>query len=55
METHTIDGIYLGPIWSKQGGHRIMDLNTGRAVTRQSVTEIPVPPTIIKAVEDMAE
>ena len=55
MEERTIEAIYLGPIWEKPGGHKLMDLHTGRVITRQKVTEIPVTPTVIKAVEEMAE
>ena len=50
----TLDGIYLRPVLSIQGGHEIMDLHSGETITRARVTEIPVTPVVIKAVEDMA-
>ena len=50
----TLDGIYLRPVLSIQGGHEIMDLNSGETITRARATEIPVTPVVIKAVEDMA-
>ena len=53
-DPRTIDAIYLRPIKSMQGGHEVMDLNSGRMVTRYKVTECPVTPLVIKAVEAMA-
>jgi hypothetical protein len=50
----TIDCIYLRPVANIQGGHELMDLRTGRVITRRRVTEIPVTELIIQAVETMA-
>jgi hypothetical protein len=50
----TIDAIYLRPHNNIQGGHELMDLNTGAVITRRKVTEIPVTTLVIKAVEEMA-
>ena len=50
----TIDGIYLRPTKTIQGGHEIMDLSTGRVITRPKVTVIPISDIIKKKVEDMA-
>src|SRR6056300_158471 len=36
QRTRTIDGIYLGPTESIQGGHYLLDLNTKKPVTRPS-------------------
>ena len=51
----TIDGIYLRPCWDRQGGHEILNLETGEVVSRQYVTAIPITSTIICAVKAMAE
>ncbi|MGC8483976.1 MAG: hypothetical protein ACP5OE_10085 [Thermodesulfobium sp.] len=54
-DPRTIDAIYLRPANNIQGGHELMDLNSGRVITRPRVWEIPVTPVIVRAVEDMAE
>ena len=51
----TLDGIYLRPVTNIQGGHEILDLNTGKVITRRKVTEIPITKLVIQAVEDMAK
>ena len=51
----TIDAIYLRPERNLQGGHELMDLQTGRVIIRSRVTEIPVTDLVIKTVEMMAE
>ena len=50
----TIDGIYLRPTKTLQGGHEILDLNTNRVITRPKVTVIPISDIVIKRVEEMA-
>jgi len=51
----TLDAIYLGPLRNKQGGHVLMDLKTGRRITRHHVVEVPITDLVIQAVEAMAE
>ncbi|MGC9176782.1 MAG: hypothetical protein ACP5F1_06890 [Thermoplasmata archaeon] len=51
----TIDAIYLRPVDNIQGGHELMDLNSGRLITLPRVVEIPITNLVIKAVESMAE
>ena len=51
---HTLNAIYLRPTRNQQGGHELMDLNSGQVITRNNVHEIPVTDVIIKAVENMA-
>jgi hypothetical protein len=51
----TIEAIYLRPSNNIQGGHELMDLNSGRVITRPRVWELPVTSLVIKAVEAMAE
>ena len=50
----TLDAIYLRPAQNQQGGHELMDLNSGKLITRNIVHEIPVTDVVIKAVETMA-
>jgi hypothetical protein len=52
--TRTLDAIYLRPAQNQQGGHELMDLNSGQLVSRNIVHEIPVTDVVIKAVENMA-
>ena len=52
--TRTLDAIYLRPAQNQQGGHELMDLNSGQVITRNIVHEIPVTDVVIKAVETMA-
>jgi hypothetical protein len=49
----TLDVIYLRPAQNQQGGHELMDLNSGQLITRNIVREIPVTNVAIKAVENM--
>ena len=51
----TLDAIYLRPNTNQQGGHELMDLNSGKLITRKSVKQIPVTDVVIKAVEAMAQ
>ena len=52
----TINCICLQQCNNLQGGHELMDLNSGRVITqRGEIMEIPIAPVVIKAVEAMAE
>ena len=51
----TLDCIYLRPCNNLQGGHELMDLNSGRVITRRKVIEIPITEIVIKAVNEMGE
>jgi hypothetical protein len=51
-----IDAIYLRPMHNaRQGGHQVMNLETGRQTTATKVVELPMTEHIIRAVEKMAE
>ena len=50
----TLDCIYLRPNTNRQGGHMLMDLATGRVITRSRVTVVPISDGVIRAVERMA-
>ena len=52
--TRTLDAIYLRPAQNQQGGHELMDLNSGQLITRNKIHEIPVTDVVIKAVEKLA-
>ena len=54
QDARTIDAVYLRPTDNQQGGHEVLNLNTGRVITTLTVTEIPVTEVVIKAVETMA-
>jgi hypothetical protein len=51
----TLDAIYLHPTNNIQGGHELMNLQTGYKFTRPHVTEIPVTQMVIDAMETMAK
>ena len=44
----------MRPAQNQQGGHELMDLNSGKLITRNIVHSIPVTEVVIKAVEAMA-
>ena len=50
-----IDCIYLRPLSTQQGGHELMNLHTGKVITRRKITVAPMTKAIIQAVEQMAE
>ena len=50
----TLDAIYLHPTRNQQGGHELMDLNSGLLITRNIVHIIPVTDNVIKAVKAIA-
>jgi hypothetical protein len=52
--TRTLDTNYLCPAQNQQGGHELMDLNSGQLTSRSIVHEIPVIDVFIKAVKNMA-
>ena len=47
----TLDAIYLRPI---ENGHEVYNLATKRIIQRRDLTVLPITPTVIKAVEDIA-
>ena len=54
MTERSIDGIYLHPNTNQQGGHVIMNMNTGKIITRGRVVTVPLSKTIKDTVEQMA-
>ena len=55
MRERTLDGVYLQPADSDQGGHRVMDLTAGKVTTRgKKLTATPLTETVKNTVEQMA-
>ena len=51
----TVDAIYFRPINNKQGGHELMNLNTGELITCKKIHgPLPMTDLVINAVEQMA-
>ena len=44
------DAIYLRASRTLQGGHHVLDLMTGRVITRQKVTEVKLTDAVVKRV-----
>lgn len=55
IAARTIDCVYLGPAQNKQGGHVLLDISTGRVITRPHATELPTTALVIQAVERLAK
>ena len=49
------DCIYLRASRNLQGGHRVLDITTGRVLERAKVTEVPITDLVVAAVERMAK
>jgi len=54
QKCRVIQGIYLGPTDSLQEGHKILNLETGKEVTRPKIQAFPMTRQIIKMVENLA-
>ena len=54
QKCRVIEGIYLGPTKGLQEGHEILNLQTGKPVTRRKIQEFPMTRQVINIVEDMA-
>jgi hypothetical protein len=55
MSERTQPAICLGPTANFQGSYKVLSLQTGKRITRKQFKELPVPDSIIKRVEAMAE
>jgi hypothetical protein len=51
----TLDCIYLRYTDNEQGGHTLLDLRSGRLITRRNITAIPITQRVIDMVHKMAE
>ena len=49
------DAIYLTPSPNTQGGHVVLDITTNQVITRGVVTPVPITPSVIAAVEALAQ
>ena len=50
----TIDAIFLRTLDNIQGGYEVLNLKTGKPITRHTIVELPTPPEVIKRVEQLA-
>ena len=53
MTERTIDTIYLRPNNSVQGGHILMNLNTGKRMTCSKITPVPLTKLVKDCMENM--
>ena len=50
-----LDAIYISPAKNLQGGHEVMDLATGRVITRPKVTPMRMTDLVVNHVNNMAK
>ena len=55
MKECTIEGIYLQASTNLKGGHVIMNLSTGKKITRPQLTAVPLTETVKQKVEQMVQ
>jgi hypothetical protein len=55
MSERTRPAICIGPTANFQGSYKFLSLRTGKRITRKQFKELPMPDSIIKRVEAMAE
>jgi hypothetical protein len=54
MLPRTLDCIYLRYVNNQQGGHNLLDIRTGKVITRRTITMIPITQHVIDVVHNMA-
>lgn len=54
LKPRTIGCIYLQSLHNMQGGHTLLNLTTGKTVTRHHIIEVPITYEIITYVKNMA-
>jgi hypothetical protein len=54
MMPRTLDCIYLRYVNNQQGGHNLLDLRTGKVITRRRITLVPIIQQVIDTVHKMA-
>ena len=52
MKKRTFPGIYLGPTGNLQGTVKVLDLNTGKVKKPKTFTEVLMPYSVIKLVNN---
>ena len=55
MQSRTVSAICLGPTGNEQGGHYFMSLATGRRITREHWTPLPMPQDAIDRVNALGQ
>ena len=51
QRSRTIDAIYIRFLGNQQGGHEVLNILSGRLITRHQVTEVPITDAVIKYVD----
>ena len=51
----TIGAITLGPTGNLQGGYKILNLQTGKKITRRNWTHLPMPTEVIERVNQLGK
>ena len=54
-QARTLDCIYMQPLQNDQGRCELLHLTSGELITRPTAKPIPLPESIIKIVEGLAE
>lgn len=55
MDSRTMGAIALRPTGNAQGGHFFYNLRTGKRISRNRWTELPMPDEVVKRVEQMSD
>ena len=53
-DSRTLDAIYLRPMMNEQGGHEVMDLQTGKVIKRGKVFPLPMTEQVKARIRKMA-
>ena len=53
MQARTIGAICLGPTGNQQGGHYFLSLLSGKRISREAWTRLPMPDEVIQAVNEL--
>ena len=54
-EARTIGAITLGPTGNLQGGYKLLNLQTGKKITRRNWTHLPMPIEVIERVNQLGK
>jgi Reverse transcriptase (RNA-dependent DNA polymerase) len=55
QKSRALDCLYVRPLYNHQGGHQLYNIATGRMITRQRVTVVPITSSVITAIEMAAK
>ena len=54
MKPQSLDCIYLNPIYTRTGGHQLLDLNTGRVIEQKKIWAVPLTLSMQRRVKALA-